>query len=536
MSVLSVPPSRLAPSRPALPRSARAFWLEFKRNAVPYVLPLLAAAFYFNTVRTADGYPPVWTQRASAIPNDMLFEFSVFAGGLAAWAGSREGRRKTVDLVATTPRAAWARLTVALAGTLCWLLLAFLAGVAVVYIQTALQATWGGPPLWPVFVGAAGVTVVTVVGFTAGVFFPGRFTAPLVAILVVVINQVGFREALNVTAAGGAALLPSAPASPPYALLSPAAGPPLLDAGVYYHAAPDVAIAQVMFMGGIAIALFGLLGLAPELRDVASAVGRRSLRAVFAKGDGWLLRAVTVILIACGVAASWTAFALAGTARLDAATGGWEIPALHSAASDQLVPFTPDCTGGSAFQVCVHPAFGFYLSDVAAALEPVGAEIAGLPGAPVRAEEVASVSGGLAVMGGTSGNPPVFQFTAEYVGTMFGEFNGIPDLATWDAAFQQGLLDAFLTEPSPRAGPVTLDAAQQAVEDALMTVVGWHPQDRFSGVSQMSANGKPSPGTLTAVSAAAQRFATLSAGARHAWLASHLAALRAGTITVTQIP
>ena len=102
----------------------------------------------------------------------MLFEFSAFAGGLAAWAGSREGRRKTADLVATTSRAAWARLSIALAGTLSWLLLAFLAGVAVLYIQTALQATWGGPPLWPVFVGAAGVTVVTVIGFTCGVAVP----------------------------------------------------------------------------------------------------------------------------------------------------------------------------------------------------------------------------------------------------------------------------------------------------------------------------------------------------------------------------
>jgi len=37
---------------------------------------------------------------------------------------------------AATPRAAWARLSIALAGTLCWLLLAFLAGVAVLYIQT----------------------------------------------------------------------------------------------------------------------------------------------------------------------------------------------------------------------------------------------------------------------------------------------------------------------------------------------------------------------------------------------------------------
>ncbi len=92
-------PSRLAPSRLALPRSARALRLEFKRNAVPYVLPLLAAVFYFDTLRTADGFPPVWTLRASVIYDHMLCAFGAFAAGLAAWAGSREGRRKTVDLV-----------------------------------------------------------------------------------------------------------------------------------------------------------------------------------------------------------------------------------------------------------------------------------------------------------------------------------------------------------------------------------------------------------------------------------------------------
>ena len=72
---------------------------------------------------------------------------------------SREGRRKTADLVATTARPAWARQASRWRGTLFWLLLAFLAGVAVIYIQTALQATWGGPPLWPVAVGV--VAVVT---------------------------------------------------------------------------------------------------------------------------------------------------------------------------------------------------------------------------------------------------------------------------------------------------------------------------------------------------------------------------------------
>ena len=218
---------------------------------MPYVLPLLAAVFYFNTVRTADGFPPVWTLRASAITDHMLFEFSAFAAGLAAWAGSREGRRKTADLVAATPRAAWARQSVVLAGTLGWLLLAFLAGVAVLYIQTGLQATWGGPPLWPVFVGAAGVTVVAVIGFACGVLFPGRFTAPLAAIVALVLYQAGLPRGAGCHGAHGTA-----------ALLSPAGSPPVVDTGVYYHLVPDVPIVQVMFMGGLAVAVFGGLGLA----------------------------------------------------------------------------------------------------------------------------------------------------------------------------------------------------------------------------------------------------------------------------------
>jgi hypothetical protein len=517
MSVMSVPPSRLVP-----PRSARALRLELKRNAVPYLLPMLAAVFYFDALRTADGFPPVWTLRASVIGDHMLFAFSAFAGGLAAWAGSREGRRKTLDLVATTPRATWTRQGIALAGTLCWVLLAFLAGVAVLYIQTAIQATWGGPPLWPVFVGAIGVTVVTVFGFTAGVFFPGRFTAPLVAVVVLVLNQVGFRAALGVTGPPGT-----------YALLSPANSPPPVDAGVYYHVAPDLSVVQVMFMGGIAVALLDVLGLAPGLRELASAGGLRSLRAVFARGDGLLLRAITVVLIACGVAASWTAFALAGTAKPDAVSG-WRIPALHSAASDQPVPVTQSCTSSSGFQVCVHQAFSFYLDDVAALLDPVAAEIAGLPGAPTAAREVASVSGGLDVYSGISGNPPVFEFTAEHVGTLFGEFYGIPDPVDWRAGFQQGLLDAFLEGASQQAGPAPLDAAQQTVEDVLLTAVGSPPLGASSG--NTAVNGKLSEATLADISAAAQRFAALPASARHAWLAAHLAALRAGTITLAELP
>jgi hypothetical protein len=523
-SVLDAPPSRRA-----LPGPARALRLEFRRSAVPWVLPLLAAVFYFDALRTADGSPPLWSVRASVIYDHMSWAFGVFAAGLAAWAGSREGRRKMLDLVGTTPRAAWARQSVALAGTLGWMLLAFLAGVAVVYGQTAFQTTWGGPPLWPVFVGVACVTVVTVLGFAAGVFFPGRFTAPLAAIAVFVLFQIGFRQVLGIT-----------PSSGTYALLSPDTGAPQVDLGTYYHVAPDVSMVQVMFMAGIAVALFGLLGLAQGLRDLAPDGGRAALRAVLARGDGWLLRAVAAVLIACGVAASAVAFSLAGTARPDAVTGGWQIPALHSAATDQPVPYTPDCTTGSGFQVCVHPAFGFDLKQVAAELDPVAAEIAGLPGAPVAAREAASQVNGQEVLSGISGNPPVFVYTADHVGAYFGLFFGF-DPQGWQEGFQEGLLDAFLEAPAPPGpssgmnnGPAQLDAAQQAVEDVLLAGVGSPPLGASAG--HTASNGKLSEATLADIEVAAQRFGRLSASARHAWLATHLAALRAGTVTLAQLP
>ena len=495
MSALSVP----------LPGAVRALRLELKRSAVPYLLPLLAAVFFFDTVRTADGFPPVWTLRASVIGDHMLFEFSAFAGGLAAWAGSREGRRKTADLVTTTSRAAWARLSIALAGTLTWLLLAFLAGVAVLYVQTALRATWGGPPLWPVFVGAAGVTVVTVIGFTCGVLFRSRFTAPLVAVATLLLYQAGLHAALTL-----------APGTGTDAVLSPAGALTNNDVGVYYRVAPDQSIAQIMLMGGIAVALLGLLGLAPELRRLAS------LRGALAHGQAWPVRAIAIVLIGCGVALGTTAVALAGTARPDA-VGGWEIPALHSTASDRPLPSAQSCTPG--FPVCVDRAFSFYLGDVAAAVKPIATEIAGLPGAPVKATEVASLRRGEPVMSGISGSPPVFNYTAEHVGTMFGEFFGIPGPAgIWRAAFQVGLLDAFLATESPaHASALQLGAAQQAVENALLAAVGTSPAEGFTETSP-------------AIAAASRRFLVLSATARHAWLAAHLTALRANTITLAQVP
>ena len=59
--------------------------------------------------------------------------------------GSREGRRGIADLVAGTARPRWSRQLATWAATTAWAELGCLACVAVVYVITARQASWGGP-------------------------------------------------------------------------------------------------------------------------------------------------------------------------------------------------------------------------------------------------------------------------------------------------------------------------------------------------------------------------------------------------------
>jgi hypothetical protein len=495
----------VAVSRPAGFRPARLLRLEIKHSPFLWALPVLAALFYYDTYRTSVGLPPIWTIRATVVTDHMIDDFSVFAAGLAAWAGSREGRRKTGDLLATTVRAAWARRATVFAATAFWTLLAFLAGVALVYVQAAIQATWGGPPLWPVAVGVLAVVAACAIGFTSGTVFPGRFTAPLVAVAVLVLDYVGHGAANTGSTTTGT-----------YGVLSPGQPTTAADVGVFYHVAPDVSIAQVMFIGGVIIAMAGLLALSPVTG------GRRGLSL---GGVGKWVTAAGAILVACGVAASATAFSLAGTAQYASATG-WAIPALHDAASDQPVPYTPVCAK-SGFPVCIHPAFAAYLPAVTAALQPAISEIAGLPGAPARAEQVPS-----SVLPATAGTTSVFQYP---------QLDGLASLwaspadvntASWQDGLQQDFFTWFVSGPPPQTAPWVPTGAQQVLVTALMAETG-------AGTplfAQPDANGKPVGPTPAQVGAAATRFESLSKAAQYDWLATHIAQIRTGGVTLAQIP
>jgi hypothetical protein len=177
----------------------------------------------------------------------------------------------------------------------------------------------------------------------------------------------------------------------------------------------------------------------------------------------------------------------------------------------------------------------------------VAAELKGLPGAPVRAEEVPAAGAGVrAAQGillpgmaapGVSGTPPVYRYDGN---NGMAPFTGSPagtDNAGWRAGFQQEFLTEFIAGP-PNAGPGPdasvrpPTAAQQAVITALMTKAGSQAQ-----FGEDMTNGQPTAGATPAqIAATAQRFASLSPAARHAWLAAHLSALRAGQIRLAQLP
>ena len=499
--------------RPVPPSAARLLWLELRRNPMPWILPLIAVLFWFDSYRPSTTQPPIWALRTfwNMGQGHTIIDFGPFVAGVAAWAGSRDGRRGIADLVTATARPRWAAQLATWAATVIWAVGGYLAFVAVMFGIYAHQGVQGSPPWWWVAVGAAAVTAFCAAGFAVGALFPSRFAAPLAAfgafLALVMSSRTGF------SATSGWALILPTNSNGNYQPLS----------GIFYPYLPDLPIARVMFLAGIAVAVLGLIGLPAGA------------------GSPWLRRTAAVVTLA-GVTAAGTAAGLAGTARLG--PHGMVIPALHDAASDRPIRYTPACGQSAGVRVCLNPAYREFLPDVTAALSPVLGEVAGLPGGPARATQVAGVYSSTEGEPGApmtiSGQPPV-------LGMPLGSLNlpGAAGGTTAQFAEQLKLLSAHVFTGAG-AGPGT--PAQQAVQAALLQGAGVPVSAQPKVLSMLGlpswarADVPPSntghgPGPAAGpVYAAARRLAALPPAARHAWLAAHLGALRSGQLTLGQLP
>jgi len=503
------PGPRPAVRRPGMtiPGPARLLRLELRHNAMLWLLPVPLALFWYNGYHEIMALPPMWNLRAMTLQNRLLLDLVIPVTGAAAWMGSREGRRNIADLVVGTARPRWARQLATWAATTAWAEVACLACVAVVYVMTARQASWGGPLWWPVAVSAAGVPALTAIGFAAGAWFPGRFVTPLVTIAVF------FGLGFGTQAASG---------DHSYWQISPlTAG--AFDIGAapgvatFYHYLPDLSIAQVMFTAGITLAVLGALG--------ASAAR-----------SGPRLRWLTAVITAAGLAAAGTAVALAGTGRLDP-HGMIVIPALHDAASNQPVRYAPACSR-TPIPVCVHPAFAVFLPAMTTAVGPELTEVAGLPGAPARISQVAEVyqqepQNGITSLAGVPGGS-AFILTDQVPGE--------PGATSAEfAADLEDTLGVKLIRDVILGGNASAAAARPSQAQLAVIAASVRPGAVWLGPSAADADapevsGRPLLALSSPAARAAHRFSALPPAAKHAWLAQHLAALQAGQISPAQLP
>ena len=163
--------------------AARLRRIELRRNAMPLILPLIAALFWFDSYRPSTAMPPLYVLRTfwNMGQGHTIIDFGPFVAGMAAWIGSRDGRRGTGDLVTATARPRWPAQLATWAATAIWAVAAYQVYVGVMFAVYAYQGVQGEPPWWWVAVGATAVTAFSAAGFAVGALWPSRFAAPVAA-------------------------------------------------------------------------------------------------------------------------------------------------------------------------------------------------------------------------------------------------------------------------------------------------------------------------------------------------------------------
>jgi hypothetical protein len=427
----------------------RLFTIEVRRSvALWFVLPLVVLVVW-GTLSTMqpDGSPVIWA-RSNVQLGLMCVLVAFIMCGVGAWMAGRGRRRQTEELLATMPRPASLRDLPILAGTVVWGLLACLLGGLLVFVLVEREATWGGPEAGPVVVGLLAVVAATAIGYLGGAVIPSRFAAPLMAVV--------FTTAVLLLGTRSTAL----------AYLSPLAMDPRgSNSYDVFYRAPMVPLAQTVFW------LAGVTACA----CAATALWRR--RTLLTWG---------VFVGACVVATT-------GAVLLTQAfvNPPWE----RSYAGQPMADYELVCVERS-IPICVHPAYRARLEEYADRVGVLFEPLIGVPGGPIRAEQLPSPTW------------PRADGTIEILPSPI-----IVGHAAFVLAHDEG------TDFTP---------AQQVIATWLLERAGENP----ALARVFAIPGQPDE----AIAAAVRRFSALGPEAQHAWLMANFQNLRAGQIGIEDLP
>ncbi len=457
--------------------SVRMVRIEVRRNVVVLLLPILAVIAWLQARNGLQTPVVVWPQ-VTVQARDWIVYLGPFVAAAAAWMGARERRHGMEDLLATTPCPSRWRRSATWTATTLWGLLAY-GAVAGILAYGATRATWGTPLAWPfcwpLLIGLLALPAHAAVGFALGRYAPSRYTPPLVAIALLLV------QAYVGGAIGEGARVP---AWVPYwaAYLSPAV---YVDQSVWFGVTPNLCGPQALY----------LLGLTPlALGSLAGSDERRPVR--------WGAPLAGAALLVAGVI-------LIGRTVPSVKAGSPVMKSAIEARGVQSIPYTPLC-GGAPVVVCVHPAYSAQLREVAALVNRVVAPLYGLPGVATRAVQRSSGHG-------APSDALVFYPITGATGV-----EGVAAVVAVQLAWGRAA-----------RYDVTIDG-----QSSVHIIGGGARTMLWLWLMRQAGYRVPRPvqGFGDAVVAAEQRFAALPAATQRAWLHAHYAALCEGRVPLRSIP
>ena len=420
------------------------------------------------------------------------------------------------DLLATTPAPATRRELTLLAATALWALLAFLAAGVYLGVLTAREATWGAPVWPPILIAALAIAVQAAIGYAAGSFARSALTSRLTAALVPV--GLFFAQMVPSTLRGEEVMVSerTRTSAYPYEHLSPWAVVLEIGGSVFWSPRMDLvwaAAAWLLGLGGLALAIVAL---------------RHRRRSPVAWG--------TLAAAALAIAVGWTQLVPA--------------PVFVEASPSRAIAYEPVCAQRS-IPICLHPAYESVLDETADLVDPVVRPLAGLPGFPVRAEQVRPDREGdgfrtfdLVAAADGSDVLAILPADSEEVDLVEAAYVAIVAVA--------GQADGFLADLNPAQSALALwlmDQAGWAVGDQgrVITSYGFLVEDLFipnqsfdescgEASTQEGCRAMPDATSMAEVRLAADRFGALTPEAQRAWLEANFAALRAGDLSLEDLP
>lgn len=454
--------------------------LELRRSIGLLLFPmLLAAAWYGASIQLHPGIY-VWLDTSSAVRASVTL-LGALAGGLSAWMAWRSHRHGMEEMLSITPHSSVARDLLAWAGTALWGIAAYVLFVAAISVLTWRNATWGGPLPGYFLVGLLAVVAYSAFGWAVGCWVSGRFTAPLLAV------GIAFWET---SLSGGISTTKPNPellSAAPWSLMPP-------NTDVFQKILQVTAQQSLWFLGlgGVALTVAVLKN------------GRRNMLA-------WASLLGAVAMATAGLLSSLAAAApLVGPVPV------------------RLVPFEPVCKKGK-ITVCVHPAYAKLLPKTAGIVDQVAEPLEGIPGAPTRAVQI----GGAYGLSKRAGDVAYFHLDGLESGDE-GTFKQevVMSLVINDRNATYKTQARRSTEDLRRCGGSVVGKDYYTLVLSTQAVVQeWLAERAGVPYGNMYLTGA-CPNTNKLV----KRFANLDPAKRKVWLRKNFADLRAGKVTLKDLP